>query len=335
MNLDSASLAISATAHDRPGHLGRLLESLVRAQRTAHWPVYLGIEPTARTPEILAVIESYRDRLPITFRVNEQKKGVRRNPHDNVQWVVDSGHTAVLLLEDDLVIDRLALRWCEAVLDQGLLNERVLCANLLLTTCNSLSIFTPHADEVDSLADLVVRTRFFSSYGLLFTAAHWQRHFVPNWFTDTPCMLDWRGQKVTGWDVAMNRVVLTHRELQVLQSLVPRVTHDGAGGTHVRDGFQAASFDHVRLDLGTAAGLNALQVVDPLAASDAPLTPQARMYLNACQHLWTLQESALLFSHDHDDRGDKRPKRFRLGSYEYIVHRRKLGRRAQPGAQKP
>ena len=43
------------------------------------------------------------------------------------------------------------------------------------------------------------------------------------------------------------RLLLTTQGLQVLQSLVPRVTHEGADGTLVTAEFQARSFGNVEL----------------------------------------------------------------------------------------
>ncbi|MEK8049185.1 hypothetical protein AACH10_02935 [Ideonella sp. DXS22W] len=317
--------AISATAHNRPDRLERLLASVADAAGSAQWPMYISIEPTPVQDQILAVIERYRTRLTLQARVNAERKGVRRNPFDNVEWVLSEGADTVLLLEDDLLIDHQALRWCEGMADGPLQQPGVMAANLLTTTCNSESIFVPDAGERARLAGLVLRTRFFSSYGLLFTRQQWAAHFRDNWFVDAPLMENWEGRQVTGWDVAMTRWLLCRPELSVLQSLVPRVMHDGAGGTHISDAFQDRSFGNIAFDAAAddATGLPALRVIDALADLDQVPSAAARMYLNLARHLWTLQQHSLAFKHTVPDLAGLKQKRFRLGAHEYLVFRRR------------
>lgn len=323
MSQELSDLAIAATAHNRPDRLERLLASIAQATGCKRWPVFISIEPTSRLAEIQAVIERFKGRLSLRSRVNEARKGVRHNPFDNVEWVIAEAAQTVLLLEDDLMIDRQALRWCELLAASALQQPQVLCANLLMTTCNSESIFIPAAAERQQLADLVIATRFFSSYGMLFTRQQWIGHFRANWFVDTPLMENFEGRPAVGWDVAMNRLLLRSPGLQVLQSLVPRVTHDGDDGTHVTPGFQARSFSHVELDGSAQAELAALRVCDPLADLDIVPSAAARMYLNLCRHLWTLQAQSLAFKHLAPDFAGARARRFRLGSYEYLLLRRR------------
>lgn len=320
--------AISATAHNRPDRLERLLASVAEAAGSAHWPMYVSIEPTPMQHEILAVIERYKPRLALTARVNAERKGVRRNPFDNVEWVLSEGAETVLLLEDDLLIDHQALRWCELLAEGPLQAPEVMAANLLTTTCNSESIFVPDASERSCLAHLVLRTRFFSSYGLLFTRRQWEAHFRDNWFVDTPLMENWEGRQVVGWDVAMTRWLLCRPQLTVLQSLVPRVMHDGAGGTHISDEFQDRSFGNLAFDAAAddAAGLPSLRVLDPLADLDQVPSAAARMYLNLARHLWTLQQHSLAFKHTVPDLAGLKQKRYSLGAHEYLVFRRRKPR---------
>lgn len=320
---DDRQCAISATAYNRPDRLERLLASVAQAASCQRWPVYISVEPTPRLAEIRAVIDRYSDRLRLTSRVNETRKGVRSNPYDNVEWVIAEGAGTVLLLEDDLVIDHQALRWCELLAGSALRRPDVLCANLLMTTCNSESIFIPAATERDRLADLVIATRFFSSYGLLFTRQQWIEHFRSNWFVDTPLMENFEGRPAVGWDVAMNRLLLTTPGLQVLQSLVPRVTHEGDDGTHVTPEFQARSFANVELAPASAVEITALRVCDPRHDLDSVPSASARMYLNVCRHLWSLQAQSLSFKHQVPDFAGARARRFRLGSYEYLLLRRR------------
>lgn len=324
---------IAATCYNRPERLQRLLESVAAAQERLpagqRWKLCISIEPGPVQDAVQAVVEACAARLQITSRINRERKGVRHNPHDNIEWCLEQGADVVLLLEDDLQIDPLALQWC-AMLAAGPLREpQVLGANLLMTTCCSESIHMPAWQEWASLSDLVLRTRFFSSYGLLFTRRQWQQHLQPNWFTDSPRMENWEGGRAVGWDVALNRYLLASPGLEMLQSLVPRVTHDGSGGTHVTDEFQARSFDNIAIDRDGRHDFTALKVVDALADLDAIPSAAARMYVNLSRHLWTQQASHLRFRHLFDDELDSRvlPRKvLTLGSYRYTVFRQRIRR---------
>jgi hypothetical protein len=327
MHASPARFAIAATAHNRPDRLRNLLSSIVAAEDFENWPVYLSIEPTPQSEAIRTVIASFAGHLQIQSRVNAEKRGVRRNPFDTVQWVLEQGYDNVLLLEDDLAIDRQALRLAQLLCAGPLHETGAMCANLLMTTCMSESIHVADRPQFDAISDVVLRTRFFSSYGLLFSRRQWQQHFVPNWFCDTPPMENWQGRQATGWDVAMNRLLLSTPGLHVLQSLVPRVTHDGAGGTHVSEAFQVMSFDHVQINMAPELALAAIRILNPV--TDLHLVPSraARMYINLCRHLWTLQESNLVFRHRLPEFADARAHWFRVGGWEYTIHRRRLRKR--------
>lgn len=324
--------AIAVTAHRRPDHLRRLLASLASARDAVSWQVFLSIEPAGQQDVIVDIANSFATRLTIRHRVNAEPLGIRRNPYANVEWALAEGAAAVLLLEDDLVLDVEGLRWASLLIAGALQQPDVMCANLLFTTCMSESIHVAAPCEFEALHDVVLRTRFFSSYGLLFTRAQWQRHFVPHWFHDSPRMEGWRGQQAVGWDVAMNRVLLCNPALVVLQSVVPRVTHDGAGGMHVGTEFQSMSFDHVQVNVRPELELQRLRVLDPLTELAQLPTPSLRMFVNLARHLWTLHGSTLQYKHRLPAMGEATPKKWlRLGSYEYTLFRRR-GPRPPTGA---
>jgi hypothetical protein len=314
--------AICATAHNRPERLERLLASVARAQGCAQWTLFLSIEPTPRLAEIQAVVDRYRPALQLHSRVNADCKGVRQNPFDTVEWALANGSETILLLEDDLIIDRQALRWCELLAASALMETHVMCANLLMTTCMSESIFVPASSEVKSLSNLVMRTRFFSSIGLLLTKRQWAAHFRGNWFVDDPFMENWEGRRKMGWDISMNRLLLDSDQLEVLQSFVPRVTHDGADGTHATPDFQSRSFANVAVDSAADVTIEELRVCDPLTDLTTVPSASARMYLNLCRHLWTLQRQSLAFKRLAPDLAGARARSIHLGGHEYVMFRR-------------
>jgi hypothetical protein len=289
----STSLAIALTAYNRPDLLSSLLLSLVQAQGVRDWRIHVDVDPSPLLQQNLDVLGRYEASLDIVANVNRRRKGVRRNPFDAVAGAFASGADIVLLLEDDLSVSRDALTVCRALVETALLEPSILCANLLLTTCFSESIFDPvAAGEWSDLAAIFVKTRFFSSYGLLMAREQWERYFVAHWFADKPAMLRFNGKATTGWDTAMNRLLFARPHLNVLQSLVPRVNHH-APGTHVKPEFQRRSFDNVELDRCALKDGDCPIVLDPFDDLGRIPSGQARLYLNLCRHVWTLQEALM------------------------------------------
>lgn len=319
--MTSARLSIAATVYNRPDRLVKLLKSIAAAEDCTRWSICISVEPSPQQDAILEILADHAVRLNLVYRLNDERKGVRRNPYDTIEWAIDEGAGTVLLLEDDLTIDRQALRWCEQMAEGPLAGPDVMCANLLMTTCNSESVHVPADSERTQLALTVVSTRFFSSYGLLFTRDQWTQYFRRNWFIDEPFMENWAGQRAVGWDVAMNRLLLCNADWRVLQSLVPRVRHDGAEGTHVTADFQARSFDNVTL--GDEEFLGPLDIVDPLNDLQRVPSAAARMYINLSRHLWTQQQQSLTSKHLFSHVAGLRHKSFRLGSYLYMVFRKR------------
>jgi len=316
--------AIAATAYNRPQLLDNLLASILGADEVAHWKIHVGVDPSAALQANLEVIERYRKHLDIEVTINPAAMGVRSNPFATIERALNAGADVVLLLEDDLTIARDALMVCRELSSSSLHARDVLCANLLLTTCCSESVFDVADErELPIIAEMVVRTRFFSSYGLLFSKTQWQDYFRENWFNDQPRMENWVGGQATGWDVAMNRLLLTRPRLRVLQSLLPRVNHHGAIGTHVTADFQARSFANVQLGRHTLRQTDSIWMVDPLLDFEKIPSQQARLYLNLCRHLWQLQESSLAFKHQMSDFTGFKAKRFTFGKREFLVLKRR------------
>lgn len=316
--------AIATTAYNRPELLDNLLASIIGADEAGHWKVHVGVDPSTSLQANLDVIERHRQHLDIEVVVNPTALGVRKNPFATIERALEAGADAVLLLEDDLTIARDALMLCRALSSSFLHARDVLCANLLLTTCCSESIYDVADErELPVIAEMVVRTRFFSSYGLLFSKAQWSDYFRDNWFNDQPRMENWVGGQATGWDVAMNRLLLTRPGLRVLQSLLPRVNHHGAIGTHVTADIQARSFANVQTGRCALRKVDAVRVVDPFLDLESISSRQARLYLNLCRHLWQLQESSLAFKHQMSDFTGFKAKRFTFGKREFLLLKRK------------
>jgi hypothetical protein len=321
MKTTTKPYVISVTCYNRPEHLDRLLASISAADSHDNWTIAICIEPCEKLADINVVLSKYSSSLTIISRVNDVRKGVRQNPFDCVEWSIANGAKTILLLEDDLIIDHFALRWCEEISAGALKAPNTMCANLLMTTCNSESIYTPAPSEWPQLSPIVLRTRFFSSIGLLFSDLQWEQYFKNNWFVDVPNMENWIGNYVFGWDVAMNRLLLSSPKLEVLQSLVPRVTHDGADGTHTTADFQSRSFDNITIDINGHRPFDRLKVCHPIDDLGEICSYSARMFINLSRHLWTYQQKSLKIVHLLSGYDTHKPKKIELGSFKYMLLR--------------
>ena len=287
---EAPTFAIVTTAYNRPELLLNLLESIAKADDIHKWKVYIGIDPSDCLEQNVAAIKQYQDRLNIEFAINTEKKGVRLNPFATLDNTFSQATDYILLLEDDLTISKDALTACHKLAQEKLNQPNILAANLLMTTCCSESIFEPvDPAEYSALANIFIETHFFSSCGLLISKKQWEKYFKANWFTDEPLMVDWRGNKAVGWDMAMNRLLLMSPQLKVIQSLIPRVNHHGRIGTHVTSSFQERSFDNISLEKFDVPVLENILLIDPFLEIERIPSAQARLYINLCKHLWTSQ----------------------------------------------
>jgi hypothetical protein len=284
--------AICLTAWNRPGCLGRLLDSLCRLRGLAGWQLFVQVEPSAAQAELLQLLRG--DGLPCVTHIlcNPVLQGVRANPLLCLERAWDHGARAFLLLEDDLEVSADALEFVEHCLRVPDWDLRYACGNLHFSTCFNHA-HLQHWEPCDKrLASTALETFFLSSLGLFFSRAQYERFIRQHWW-DTPLRFrSFDGSRVAGWDCALNQALLLS-ERPCLQSLLPRVRHHGIDGVHSDAVLHQRSYAHAGLHDGIVA-LPELQVcnIDQLNAG-FPGGDAWGVLLRMASQLWTLQRTAL------------------------------------------
>ena len=232
-------LTLTIAASDRPGHLARMLDTLLANDLTG-WRIFAGIEPGPRQGEVAAV---FRERLAgcdLTLTENRARLGVRDHPYRLLNQAFDAGADFDLHLEDDLLLapDALDLaRWYATHA-----RPEWAALNLLAGACGSAANLSDQDHP-----DLVFATPCFTSIGLGLTRANWQ-DLRPHW--KAPRGIKRRGDMAlahAGWDWAIVKWLIDRPERQVLQPVAARATHAGGSGTHCNPDFQHKAFAGLEL----------------------------------------------------------------------------------------
>lgn len=228
------------TSHVRPHYLRETLTSLAANDLTG-WVVLVGVNPTPRWREMLAVVDQFRS-LPVYPVVHPLVLNVRDHPFAMFRTgfaVADS----VLYLEEDTPcspdVTLLAAWYGAAVREEGLEQSHA-----------ALNLFRHHevgaSDEViehtsDPSAGLSPEQWRYpvGSLGLVVTRVQWQQHFEPYWYADEP-------GAVWSWDFSVpahcrRRGVTAHIVAQT------RTTHIGhEQGTHCTPEQSLTEFGHIQ-----------------------------------------------------------------------------------------
>ena len=237
---------IAITAYNRPTLLYTCLKKLSSAYNIEDWQIYISIDPSSLTSEIISGVESFsKSNLKINFVVNESKMGVRRNPYKLLQWCFGNEAELVLYLEDDVVVSVDCLQVAEAINRVPKFADYYLCANLLTTTCSSQSIFNPNPETQFALRTIFLENKFFSSLGIILNRHQFIKHFEHNWFNYPLNLKNFRGAESDGWDIAINDYLLSTSDLFVIQSVIPRISHQGTYGTHADYNFHQSAYSHI------------------------------------------------------------------------------------------
>ncbi len=302
---------IAMTAYNRPTLLYACLQSLSAANKIDNWQIWILIDPSDLVAEIIAVIEFFiKNGLKIKFEVNSAKMGVRRNPYKLLQWCFGLDASLVLYLEDDVIVSRDCLEVAEAIGKIPDFSSNYLAANLLTTTCNSHSVFTVAAAEQLKLKNIFLENKFFSSLGIILNRYQFLKHFEPNWFRTPLKLRSFWGAESDGWDLAINDYLLSCDQLFNIQSLVPRITHQGTHGTHADYDFHQLAYSHIQVLEATAdseliSEPNSLDegfLVQIIKRNDVKnlgeafedsLQPYVKSYVNLIHQLTDLQSSSI------------------------------------------
>lgn len=291
---------IAITAYNRPTLLYTCLKKLSNAYEIEDWQIYISIDPSSLTSEIVSVIESFsKSTLKINFVVNDSKMGVRRNPYKLLQWCFGDEAELVLYLEDDVVVSSDCLQVAEAISHIPNFSDYYLCANLLTTTCSSQAILSPPSEVHFVVKTVFLENKFFSSLGIILNRHQFIKHFEPNWFNYPLKLRSLRGAETDGWDIAINDYLLSTNDLFVIQSMIPRISHQGTHGTHADYNFHESAYSHIMVYEPKSSSREkdnkfAIEVIkrdDTTTFSEKYNQPHLKSYVNIIHEITDLQVS--------------------------------------------
>ena len=230
---------ITITAYNRPHYFRQVCESLVKNDLRG-WKIVVAFEPSATFAEhkkILDEVLNDNDKIwRASFLRNPEKKGVRKNPHDVLEYVFDELKSEInIYLEDDVIISPDVTKLAEWYYDLKS-DKEILAVKLVNEGCKKLT----DDKEIQLCKDQ------FAALGLIIKRASWYDHFKPNWFKD----VIWEGVKRIGWDWSIHRGVLeANPKLYTLMPTNSRSNHIGReGGVHCTPDFHDATFSEIKVN---------------------------------------------------------------------------------------
>lgn len=253
---------IAITAYNRPQYFEKMLLSLVKNDLTG-WRVYIQLEPSSRVNEFLAIAKSLLAQHQYFIAVNETRLGVQKNPYSMLNKLFNSGTTACLYLEEDLIVSPDITRLANWYLKQPL--DQVIALNLIIAGCNSVGFLSSPL-----YMNYLIKSSAINSLGLVFTKDQWEQHIKPNWLKNPVYAVRRCGSPMCGWDVSLNAYALSHPDLYMLQPLCARVLHIGdEGGVHMPKKLNQFAFDGLAIAGEEACRVNYAICDDYISLSQA------------------------------------------------------------------
>lgn len=285
--------ALCLTAWNRPELLRMLLRSLKRQDDLWGWQLFVQVEPSIHQQDVLNILNIEAPPLAMHIVINQERLGVRGNPIHCLERAAAAGASNFLLLEDDLELSEDALSFCRLALTSQNFSERYACGNLHFSTCFNQAHLNSWDSGIKGLPSIALETFFLSSLGLFFSRDQFKNLIQRHWWDEPLRMKSFFGERVSGWDCALNQAILLQYR-PVLQSLLPRVRHCGIEGVHSDAELHQRSYAHAGLHQATRP-LNQIRIhsVDEINASPPEDCYHWGHLLRLGCHLWTLQKQQL------------------------------------------
>jgi len=205
---------ISMTAFNRPAYLKQTLAGLA-ANNPKEWHIFISIDPSAVTPEIVSICKAAKGFTSVTLNVNATRKDHRRNQHDAIAMAFTAGSTFNLHLDDDLFIGSDALSLASFY-------ERAFSTVPL--TFGSYGLFN-YASDPAKPQSIITRKGTFTGLGWCIFPENWTRYFAPHWFDDTYAKRVWN-VLTSGWDWNIHGFFREHGIAECFPAL-SRTNHAG------------------------------------------------------------------------------------------------------------
>lgn len=281
-------MSICLPVFNRPDLLRKSVDSINRLKGISWWHIYAQVEPSASTNESLDIIRSISNCASLSITVNQQIKGVLRNPIECIDSAIKDGADLVLYLEDDLEVSRDALLFVETASRSQDFDQVYAAGNLHFSGCSNNAHLTFCDQVCASVSNVAIRSQFLSSLGLFFTRSQYYSFIRPSWHRSPLKVRDLNGNIGAGWDYALTEALL-ERNNKTLQSIVPRVRHCGINGVHSTDESHNRGW-HLAALWNSLDDMQEIKIVDTGNASLGDFAPLTIM----AQQCWMLQRKWLI-----------------------------------------
>lgn len=270
--------AITITGWRRPQLFFGLLKSLA-ANPLRGWDILIQLEPSEFVDDYRAAAGKLSG-VSVSITVNQERLGIRNNPHSLLCRAFGEGADVLLYLEEDLLLapdaTTLALWYAE--------NHRPewMCLSLLSGGCGSKGFIADRAHPETLFAG-----KSFNSLGFAVRRDEWERHFCPVWLSDLP-IYTCEGREAHGWDWSVYLHLIMTQGLFALQPAAARATHTGRYGEYCRPEFHDSAFNG--LDLAEGPSAERSYRVLPVELLPASLRRQASLWEQTNSALRKLNE---------------------------------------------
>lgn len=174
---------------DRPGYLAETLDSWAAVRGLSAWPFRFVVEPgdeLARCRDVLSGFAGRGVARSVEVEVNDERRGVRANPHHALATAFATGAGFVVLCEEDIVVADDVLEMFAAAPDDP----------DVLGVCAFSRLEAPQPDDL--LADAGFSPWVWGTW-----ADRWHDLLDPQWFEAARAPYD--GAKA-GWDFGVERI---------------------------------------------------------------------------------------------------------------------------------
>ena len=192
---------ITISAYDRVGYLKEVLEHLSKCYGIEDYRIICGIDPSPRQNVMAGVIESYKNRLNISWSIHPERLDCNGNIFACLEFGFEHADY-VIHIEDDIVLAKDALLYLEHC-DRTYKDDRSIFS---VCTYNRYS----HRTYQPKSATTVFRQEHFDPWGWATWKNRWEEEIRENWQFGYGPRYNKEGEmvlEVGGWDINMQTII--------------------------------------------------------------------------------------------------------------------------------
>ncbi len=279
--------AICLPVWNRVDKLKEILRCLQKQRGIESWKIFIQIDPSNKMDQIIFTIKNSNLPCNINIQTNSICLGVRGNTFKSIERAFQEGAEHFLYLEEDLEISDDALDFVNLSLSIPNFQNRFIAGNLHFSGCSNHAHIQIPKKLNPAWKHIGINSQFISSYGLFFCRKQFETFISRYWWNHPLKIRDLRGNKGAGWDYSLSEAVLDNN-LICLQSLLPRVRHNGIEGVHCTPDEYQKGWD--KADLWT--GHESLKTIFDISPNESILG-ELGAFVTMASQCWTLQKNWL------------------------------------------